>query len=218
MASSKYYLIVYVMTIANSDVSLALEPIPSTYSIYKRLANLVLAVIAVAISINLWILGAEQANDWHQKQANQLGRSISQLSAETLSSALPAKDMDEVKRLLMAISDDPHVLTAAVFNDKGQILDSTNASVSLLATYQLSSEKPLVFIEEIASKGKIYGYLRVLLDEREVMRFHGDYQTQLIQQQLILMLLGCAGGVLLARAFYKFRLRYYQSYERQKAG
>lgn len=198
------------MTIAKPPTELPFEAPPSAYSIYKRLANLALAVIAVAISVNLWLLSTDQAQNWHTKQANQLGRSLANLGAQVLIPAMRQQDMTLLGNQLTALADDPHVVGVAVFNDKGQVVDSSNARVSLLATYQLDKEKPLVFVAEIREAQKILGYLRVLLNEDAVMQYHSDYQAQLIQQQIVLTLLGCAGGILLARAFYKFRFRHHQ--------
>lgn len=188
---------------------ISISPRPSTYSIYKRIANLALVIIGATICVNLWLLSADQAQNWHDKQANQLGRSLSYQGAKMLEEPLKENNMTALMQRLEALGEDPHVSGAAVFGRQGQIVENLNGNVSVLADFRLNDEKPLVFIREITSGGEILGYLRLLLDEEQVMVYHSDYQRQIYEQLLVLMMLAGAVGLLICRAFYKFRYRHY---------
>ena len=199
------------MNLANYNLDVGLTKPPSRYSIYKRIANLGLVVLATIICVNLWLLSTEQAQNWHDNQANQLGRSLAQQSAMVLAPALLEQNDVFISTQLANLVSDKHVVSAAVFNYRGQLLDSTESNRSLLTNYRLRNDMPLVFIEEIVYQDSVRGYLRVLIEEQQVMVYHDEYQRQLFEQVLVLMGLAGAAGILLARSFYKFRYRRQQA-------
>lgn len=205
-----------VMNLAKNTFTLSQPQSHSTYSIYKRIANLVLVVLGLMICINLWLLSTDQAQNWHNKQANQLGRSLSQQGALGLAEYIIDKDNDKITQQLQFLLTDRHVVAAAVFNQRGQLLDSVGKKLSLIAAYRLQQNVPLIFVAEINRENNIYGYLRLALDEGKVMQYHQDYQQQIYQQMLVLMLLAGVAGLLVARAFYKFKARYYQKHAKRQ--
>lgn len=197
------------MNLAKTTFSLTQFALPSTYSIYRRIANLVLAVLGLLICVNLWLLSTDQAQNWHDKQANQLGRSLSQQGAMVLAEYVLNKDTNKITQQLEFLLADENVVGAALFNHRGQLVDSVGNSAMLVANYRLKQNMPLIFVAEITHQDQIYGYLRLALDEAKVMQYHQEYQHQVYQQILVLMLLALVVGILVARAFYKFRARYY---------
>lgn len=183
---------------------------PSTYSIYKRLANLALAIFGCVICINLWLLSADSSQNWHDKQANQLGRSLSQQGARVLAAALQNGDNAAIQGHLESLSEDPHVVSTSLYDKQGKLVLSTAKQPWLLNVLHNPQGTPLVFVEEVKNQDNTIGYLRILLSEEQVMRYHAEYQQQMYEQILVLILLAAAAGLLGARAFYKFRYRNYQ--------
>lgn len=183
--------------------------VQSTYSIYKRLGNLFVAIIGIIICINLWLLSSHHAQNWYENQVSQLGRSLTQQGALSLAAALAANDNEQLQQGLNNLHRDRYVSQATLYDKRGRLLASTSNDSSVVAQFQRAQDKPLVFIEEICFKGATIGYLRLYLLERQVMRYHNDYQQQLFEELQILMLLAALGGVLIARAFYKFRYRHH---------
>lgn len=196
------------MNIAKASFSIPAIQMPSSYSIFKRIANLVLAVIAIIICINLWLINSEQAENWHESQTNQLGRTLSLLATKILSQPLIANDSQAMSLQLDFLAADPHVTGVALYNLNGQLLDERKNGESLLASYRLEQHRPLVFVEEIRYEGQILGYFRLMLSEQKIMQYHEQYQRQFFQQLQVLMLLAAAGGLLFTRAWYKFRYRH----------
>ena len=188
----------------------------STYSIYKRLANLILVVFFSVICINLWLLSTDSAQNWHDKQANQLGRSLSVHGAKVIASPLQQRDMEAIDKKLQYLTDDPHVESASIYDNKGKLVLSSAKQPWLLNVLHNDRGAPLVFVQEVILEQKTIGYLRLLLKEQEVMRFHEDYQRQIFEQILVLTLIAGAAGLLIARAFYKFRYRHHQPIDLQQ--
>ena len=180
---------------------------PSSYSIFKRIANLVLVVVGCIACINLWLISSEQSLNWHSKQANQLGVSLSSLSGNILISSLLENDSQRLTQQLSYIVADPHVAGVSLFDHKGRMLADNNSASSVVAAYKSDNISPLVFVQNITHEQQVIGYLSIILKEKEVMAYHSEYQKQLNQQVQMLMILAGIAGILLTRAFYKVRYR-----------
>ena len=180
---------------------------PSSYSIFKRIANLVLVVVGCIACINLWLISSEQSLNWHSKQANQLGVSLSSLSGNILISSLLENDSQRLSQQLSYIVADPHVAGVSLFDHKGRMLADNNSASSVVAAYKSDNISPLVFVQNITHEQQVIGYLSIILKEKEVMAYHSEYQKQLNQQVQMLMILAGIAGILITRAFYKVRYR-----------
>ena len=191
----------------NTSIFIAPFQQPSRYSIFKRIANLVLAVVGCIACINLWLISSEQSLNWHSKQANQLGISLSSLSGKILISSLLQNDSKALKQQLGYIVSDPHVAGVSLFDNKGRILADNNVALSVISAYKSKGISPLVFVQNITHNEQTIGFLSIVLKEKEVMAYHSEYQKQLNQQLQMLMILAAIAGILITRAFYKFRYR-----------
>lgn len=191
----------------NTSILMAPFKQPSSYSIIKRIVNLVLVVIGCIACINLWLISSEQSLNWHTKQANQLGVSLSSLAGKVLVSSLLENDSEKTSQQLSYLVADPHVYSATVFDNKGRVLAENNSTSSVVAAYKLNTISPLVFVQNITYDKQIIGYLSIILKENEVMAYHSEYQQQLNQQVQMLMILAAIAGLLITRAFYKVRYR-----------
>ena len=180
---------------------------PSRYSIFKRIANLVLVTIGCIVCINLWLISSEHSTNWHSKQSNQLGDSLSTLSGNILISSLLENDSEKLSQQLSYIVADPHVAGVSLFDSRGRVLADNDSTSSVVAAYKLNAISPLVFVQSITHNQQVIGYLSIILKEKEVMAYHSEYQKQLSQQVQMLMILAAIAGILITRAFYKIRYR-----------
>jgi membrane protein len=180
---------------------------PSSYSIFKRIANLVLVVVGCIACINLWLIGSEQSLNWHSKQADQLGVSLSSLSGNILISSIIENNLEKLNQQLSYIATDPHVAGVSLFDNKGRMLADNNQALSVVNTYKSNTISPLVFVQSIIHNQQTIGYLSLILKEKQVMAYHSEYQKQLNQQLQMLMILAAIAGILITRAFYKVRYR-----------
>ncbi|WP_052154980.1 AhpA/YtjB family protein [Aliiglaciecola lipolytica] len=184
--------------------------IPSNYSIFKRVANLTLLIVAAAICVNIWLLNTEQSQNWHNNQASQLGRSLAKYTADIIAPHLQEQQNTQILNYLDLLTKDSHVAGVSVYNRRGEVIESNEQNSSVLANFLIEDDFPLVFVEEIVLDDKILGYIRLMLDEKQVMLFHAEYQNQIYKQLLVLMLLAGLVGLLITRAYYKVRFRHYQ--------
>jgi membrane protein len=199
------------MNLSNTTLTLPHLERPSNFSIIKRLLNLGLVIVGVVICVHLWLAHQEQANTWYQQQANQLGRSLGKLAAQTLAAPLQNEDSQNITQQLNYLSKDPYVTGVALYNQKGQLIEEQDSNITIIARYKVDPAIPLVFIQDIRNPEKnIIGYLRIVLDESRVMQYHFDYQQQMIQQLEVLLILAGIIGFIICRAFYTFRYRQYR--------
>ncbi len=191
----------------NSSLFTAPFQRPSRYSIFKRIANLVLAVVGCIACINLWLISSEQSLNWHSKQANQLGVRLSSLSGNILISSLLKNNLDQLSQQLNFIAADQHVAGVTLFDNKGRVLSDNNSTLSVVDAYKANAISPLVFVQNITHNDQIICYLSIILKGKKVMAYHSEYQKQLNQQVQMLMILAAIAGILVTRAFYKVRYR-----------
>jgi membrane protein len=191
----------------NTPFSITPIHLPSGYSIFKRLANLVLVVATVVVCINLWLISSEHSTNWQNKQANQLGNSLTSFAAKVLTSTLLVNDPSLLTEQLSYLASDPHVESVTLYDEKGRLLAENNTSTSVVATFKLKPFNPLVFVRKITHQQQTIGYLSLILNEQAVMAFHSEYQHQLNQQLQMLMVLAAIFGIVMTRAFYKLRYR-----------
>jgi membrane protein len=183
----------------------------SNFSIFKRLLNLSLVIIGVIICSKLWLVHNTQEALWYHQQANQLGRSLAKLSAQTMVKGITEQDEQSLIQQISFLTNNDYVLGVALYNQKGQLIQQENAESVIFVGDQKLTKPTLTFIQEVRSdKNDIIGYLRVLLDETKVMQFHFDYQQQMIEKFEVLLLLAALAGGIVTRAFYTIRYRQYR--------
>ncbi|MFA3790692.1 AhpA/YtjB family protein [Aliiglaciecola sp. SL4] len=186
------------------------QKVPSNYSIFKRVANLTLLVVAAAICVNIWLLNTEQSQNWHNNQSSQLGRSLAKFTADIIAPHLQKRQDEQILQYINLLTQDQHVAGVSIYDRSGKVVESNEQNASVLASYLIEDEFPLVFVEEVFLEDKLLGYVRLLLDKQQVMLYHLEYQNQIYKQLLMLMLVAGLVGLLLTRAYYKLRFRHYE--------
>ncbi|WP_168171549.1 AhpA/YtjB family protein [Lacimicrobium sp. SS2-24] len=185
------------------------EPLdPSTYSIYKRLANLGLAFAALVVALNIWFFSAGQDTQDLAEQTDQLGRSLIQQGAGLAAMAMTSENEEalSIQQLLDQLATDPHVQSVSLHDARGRMLNTagTDTPITDLFTQQQTAHS-LVYVQEILHQQELQGYLRLVLDRQRVLQHQNSLVQHYSQQTQILMLLAFAIGILLTRAFYKLR-------------
>ena len=204
----------------------------STYTVYKRIANLILILIGIAIGINLWWVNQQQTKEWYTIQAQQLGRSLSQQKALVLADVVRSEDTEALRQIMHQLLLDEHVKAAAVYNFRGRLLARVGSEYTQLESIRNDKAHNLTFIADITDQAEqgeaslesqddtqenrlanlqstpIVGYLKVQLATEAVMAHHDKFQQQLANQRLVFMFLAALGALYITRAFYKLRFKF----------
>jgi membrane protein len=190
-----------------TDVPSDLSSFDIQHSVFKRVANLLLLLVAVAMGVNVWLVNTHHADNWHQQQSSQLGDSLLTVSSKIIGQSMAQDDQQGLQNQIQAILQDPNVLSVSLYNQHGEKLNIDQGRTSLLSLFHTRETPPLVFVQPIEEQGELIGYLQLLLDKERVMTYHQDYQTYLNNQIWLLMGFAAGLGFLLARVFYKFRYK-----------
>jgi membrane protein len=181
---------------------------PSTYSIYKRLANLGLAIAALIIVVNIWFFSAGQDAEELQAQADQLGRSLITQGAGLAALTLSTEQSSTItaQQLLNQLAEDPHVRSASLHDARGIELNQAGENISITGLFtEKRDASSLIYVQEIIHQGSLQGYLRLILDREQVLQYQTALTKHNSRQTQVLMLLALAIGVLVTRGFYKLR-------------
>lgn len=181
---------------------------PSAYSIYKRLANLGLAIAALIIAVNIWFFSDGEDAEELQAQANQLGHSLIRQGAGLAALTFSPEQGSQItaQQLLDQLAEDPHVRSASLHDARGIEINQAGENINITRLVaERQNANSLIYVREIIHQGQLQGYLKLLLDRERVLQYqaaltrHNNHQTQ------VLMLLALAIGVLITRGFYKLR-------------
>ncbi|MDN4500876.1 AhpA/YtjB family protein [Alteromonadaceae bacterium BrNp21-10] len=200
-----------ISTLAKTSKTLSAEEkslLPSGHSIFKRLANFVLAVAIAFIILYLWLNNVIQDQQQLQHQANQLGKTISQQNAKFITDKLVNNELDSISQQLQYLQTDPHIRSVALFSDQGKMLLGTDDEAPIIELLQQEENSDLlVYVQEIVHEQKVIGYLRVLLWRDKVLQYYRQYQQEILYQAMLLVILALLVGVLLTRGFYKIKYK-----------
>lgn len=182
--------------------------LPSRYSIYKRIALLILAILLSLVCIYVWYTTYTQLNSYSNKQANELGRGLVNQYQIILSDYLKNKDHSKMQLIIDAIVNDQHVLAATIFDAEGREVISNPADKHFLRLYANHVELvPLTFVSEITYEGHKLGYLRLILDGSLTNGSIEQLNNAYLQRVQVMMLLALLVGIILTRSFYKWRMK-----------
>lgn len=177
-------------------------------SIIKRISTLLLMVCSLAIAINLYIMHSQNASQWYEIEAEQLGRSLTIQAARLLSQPLSTEDEEVVTEYIKLINDGMFVEGAVVFNDRGVRLSDINSSLTVIDMLAQGNYSPLVFVEDIVYEGTILGYIKLVLNQEEITRHHEHFNRNQLTQSIMIILLAMIVAALATRLFYKVKRNY----------
>ncbi|WP_164084650.1 AhpA/YtjB family protein [Alteromonas flava] len=198
----------------------------STYTVYKRIANLILILIGIAVGANLWWVNKNQTTQFYQVQAEQLGRSLSQQKALDLANHVASDNDAQLQLALHQLVTDPHVVSAVVYDFRGRVMAQEGVSGGFFEDFTNRQKAPLTFVADISRPAdmgfaeavndepeqqlQVIGYLQIQLDAQQVMAHHTTYQKQLNQQRIVFMVMAALVALYITRAFYKLRFRFHR--------
>jgi len=177
---------------------------PSTLSIYKRIANLGLAIATLIIAFNLWFNTSQKEQFLLQEQANQLGRSLLQQASFLMKP--PLNKSQQLESILAALTQDPHVHSATLYQATGKLLLGSADNQPLL---EQQDNNLLVYIHNLQHDDQIAGFLKLVLYKDKVLAHPQKFRQQQLQRIPFMLFLALLMGILLTRAFYKLKYKHY---------
>ena len=180
---------------------------------FSQVTQLALALILTFFMLQLWQASLLQSEVLLEKQSKGMSEMLLSNVAYGASSAIRNKQSEQLKWLVTNITQDPRVISAAIYNAKGskvayaQSLSNQTPINNKNLKQQLKTFPP--FIKNIRINGENIGYVELRLDESAFLtELRKNIKNNAEQQQLMLLIAGFIG--MLASRALSFKRAAYQ--------
>ena len=119
---------------------------------------------------------------------------------------LDKSQLQQIENILAALTQDPHVHSAALYQASGKLLSGTANNSSLLTQ---ADSNLLVYVHNLQHQQQITGFLKLVLYKDKVLAHPQEFRQQQLQRIPFMLFLALLMGVLLTRAFYKLKYKHY---------
>ncbi|MFC3122111.1 AhpA/YtjB family protein [Agaribacter flavus] len=178
-------------------------------AIFTRISSAILLICVGILAVNLWFMHTENAQKWYKVESEQLGRGLTKQAAKLIAQALEDKDQALIEHYIKVINAGKFVEGAVLFDSAGKRLSQQYSTISVVDLINNAEIAPLVFVEDILDDTQqTIGYIKLVLDRKEIVRHHKAFNQGQVSQTLIIILLTMIISSLLTRLFYKFRYRH----------
>lgn len=185
------------------------------YYLLRTLQISTLIVVSAIISYQLISL-ENRANDMKYQQTARFSSSLTNLAAAEATRYIALKKPKNLQLLINDLSQDPIVQDATIYDHLGEVLYQSEDSLPLPILLNINSHNDqrakgvIPYIAELYNEGKKIGYLRISLEEYEMLNLIEDYQQKSLSTLFLLLTLAfIAGTVLMALFFKKIETAYY---------
>lgn len=186
----------------------------SLYTVVKRLVHTLLASLVVALLVSLLIMLQRYQEEWLLAQTEYAGSSAARQYARLVAPFVDADstiDSDTkreatLKNIATILTQEPHVLGIAIFDEKGQYIAPLPKTESVVTLSQSQDVRPLTFVEPIINDNdNVIGYVHIHMNTKVVLEEPLALRAQLLLIGVIVLFLALVIGIYLTRGFYKLR-------------
>jgi len=192
----------------------------SLYTVVKRLVHTVLASLVVGLLIALLLMLQRYQEEWLLAQTEYAGSSAARQYAKLVSPIIDttgnansdANSINDATRALAlkstatVLTQEPHILGIAIFDEKGQYIAPLPKTESVVTLSQSQDVRPLTFVEPIVNNSdNVIGYVHIHMNTKVILEDPLALRAQLLLIGVIVLFLALVIGIYLTRGFYKFR-------------
>lgn len=167
-------------------------------------------LIVVSAMISYQLIGLEnRANDIKYQQTARFSSSLTNLAAAEATRYIALKKPKNLQLLIDDLSQDPIVQDATIYDHLGEVLYQSEDSLPLPILLNINSRNDqrakgvIPYISELYNEGKKIGYLRISLEEHEMLNLIENYQQKSLSTLLLLLTLSFVAGTILMALFFK---------------
>lgn len=197
----------------------------NTTSVYRRLAQLTIAIGLLIVLFAKWIDADNQSKQLLTDNHSDLAYAQVNQSAQVAAHFIDDKQLKQLTRMLNDLTAQPFIIQAMVYDHKGSELARSSQAKTALEHYkqitepfdgytpkipliEQSSEQPLkqgkAIISEIRLEDKLLGFIRVNYLQQQALQAPLTAQQQIMEQVMLIGLLSGVMGFLLTRGFGRF--------------
>jgi len=196
----------------------------NTTSVYRRLAQLVIAVGLLIAVLFKWISADNQGKALLAANNSELTHTLAAQSAKVASHFIADKQTKQLPRMLNDIASHPFINQAMIYNHQGSEIARSSDAISAYKSYTEQTSPYDAFtpinhihqtanndtaqntwvVSEIRQDDKLLGYLRLNYQQNQALESSLGFHQQIMQQILAMGLLCGLMGFLLTRGFTRF--------------
>lgn len=182
----------------------------SLYTVVKRLLHALLASLVIGLLVTLLLLLQRYQEEWLLAQTEYAGSSAARQYAKLVSPILNTNNDTAkalaLKNIAIVLTQEPHVLSIAIFDERGQYIAPLPKTQSVVTLSQSQEIRPLTFVESVVNDSdSVIGYVHIHMNTKVVLEDPLALRSQLLLIGTIVLFLALVIGIYLTRGFYKFR-------------
>jgi len=182
---------------------------PKISSIYNKIMQLAIAIIIIVILMNMWFYS-------YGKNQQALNEHFRFMSKEHLSQIVTSvnfmltSERSNLQQYVEEVSAKPWIKDLSFYDATGQLMVSSAEQGSIKDLYGLSlykvdrSNQFTPFIQEIRSKDKLIGYMRLTVENKGLTNELAKTNREHLDLARLMMILGGVVGFLLTRGLNRF--------------
>jgi len=179
-----------------------------------RPIKVAITVLCVLIIIYQFLSLKSESNAVRFQQTEKFSYSLTNLAATEASRYLSQKKDKELQFLIDSLSQDPVVKDATIYDQYGQTIYQSEQAMPLTTLLNIGgeyeeSEGVIPYIAELYSDNTKIGYIRITLEQDDILSKIQNYQDRgLAILQLLILLAFITGMLVMALFFKKIELKY----------
>lgn len=149
------------------------------------------------------------SNQIKHQQSERFSYSLTNLAAAEATRYLVQNKQQDLQLLLDDLSQDPNVKDATVYDNLGKILYQSEDVLPLpiLLNINLGEDEKVQgvvpYVAELYDKEKKIGYLRITLEQQNILSLTENYQEKSLSTMLLLLILSFAAGTIIMALFFR---------------
>ena len=175
--------------------------------------------MVVGLLIALLLMLQRYQEEWLLAQTEYAGSSAARQYAKLVSPIIDttgnansdANSINDATRALAlkstatVLTQEPHILGIAIFDEKGQYIAPLPKTESVVTLSQSQDVRPLTFVEPIVNNSdNVIGYVHIHMNTKVILEDPLALRAQLLLIGVIVLFLALVIGIYLTRGFYKF--------------
>ncbi|MFT6987606.1 MAG: membrane protein [Psychromonas sp.] len=173
-------------------------------------------IIVCAIIAYQFTMLKDTSNQIGYQQTERFSYSLTNLAAAEAARYLSQNKASDLQLLIDDLSHDPIVRDATIYDNLGQILYQSEDVLALPILLNINKNNDpkaagvIPYIAELYNEKETIGYIRITLEQEEILSLIHDYQQKSLSIMLqILMLSFVAGTIIMALFFRRLEAAYY---------
>lgn len=189
-----------------------------------RSSQIISLIVVCTIMVYQFITLQSTASGIRYQQTEKFSYSLTNLAASEASRFLSQNKTEDLQLLINDLSNDPIVRDATIYDHLGVVIFQSNDVLPLPQLLNLGNSAEteqlgiIPHIAELYKDQEKIGYIRISLEQRNMLRLISDYQEKSQSTMVLIFILSFVAGLIIMALFFKRLERTYYSSSKNITG